>query len=75
MWKKIKKIIKSIIKLPFNIVKGIGKLIQTMANFIYDIARAFVRMIVFVLKSPLLIAIKSKGVRFLAFHQIVDFIQ
>ncbi len=59
MWKKIKKIIKSIIKLPFNIVKGIGKLIQTMANFIYDIARAFVRMIVFVLKSPLLIAIQS----------------
>jgi hypothetical protein len=62
--KRIIKIIKSIIKLPVNIVKGIGKLILGMANFIYDIARAFVRMIVFIIKSPLLLAIQSykKGI-------------
>ena len=62
--KRIIKIIKGILKIPVNIVKGIGKLILGMANFIYDIARAFVRMIVFIIKSPLLLAIQSykKGI-------------
>ena len=62
--KKIIKIIKGILKIPVNIVKGIGKLILRIANFIYDIARAFVRMIVFIIKSPLLLAIQiyKKGI-------------
>jgi hypothetical protein len=62
--KRIIKIIKGILKIPVNIVKGIGKLILGMANFIYDIARAFVRMIVFIIKSPLLLAIQfyKKGI-------------
>ena len=62
--KRIIKIIKGILKIPVNIVKGISKLILGMANFIYDIARAFVRMIVFIIKSPLLLAIQSykKGI-------------
>mgnify|MGYP003150564809 CR=1 FL=1 len=62
--KRIIKIIKGILKIPVNIVKGISKLILGMANFIYDIARAFVRMIVFIIKSPLLLAIQfyKKGI-------------
>ena len=39
MWKRIKKIIKSILNIPFTVVKG-------AANFVYQILRAFKRMII-----------------------------
>ena len=63
MWKKMKKILKKIIKLPFNIVKGITKgvvkVIKMIINFVSDIVRAFGRMIVLIVKSPLLLSIQS----------------
>ena len=52
MWKRIKKIIKSILNIPFTVVKG-------AANFIYEILRAFKRMIVSILKSPILLSIQA----------------
>ncbi len=60
----MKKIIKSIIKIPVNIVKGVGKLIKTIVNFTFEIVKAFGRMIVFIVKSPLLLAIQTynKGI-------------
>ena len=60
----MKKIIKSIIKIPVNIVKGVGKLIKTIINFAFEIVKAFVRMIIFIIKSPLLLAIQTynKGI-------------
>ncbi len=60
----MKKIIKSIIKIPVNIVKGVGKLIKTIVNFAFEIVKAFVRMIIFIIKSPLLLAIQiyNKGI-------------
>ena len=55
--KKIIKIIKKILGIPFAVVKG-------AANFAYEILRAFKRMIVLVVKSPLLLSIQAykKGV-------------
>lgn len=52
MWKKIKKIIKSILNIPFTIIKG-------AANFVYQILLAFKRMIVTIIKSPLLLSIQA----------------
>jgi len=52
MWKRIKKIIKSILNIPFTIIKG-------AANFVYQILRAFKRMIVTIIKSPLLLSIQA----------------
>jgi len=55
--KKIIKAIKKILSIPVNVVKGFGK-------FFFEIAKAFKRMIIAILKSPLLIAIQSykKGI-------------
>ena len=55
--KKIIRIIKKILGIPFAVVKG-------AANFAYEILRAFKRMIVLVVKSPLLLSIQAykKGV-------------
>ena len=50
--KKIIKVIKKILNIPVNVVKGFGK-------FFFEIAKAFKRMIIAILKSPLLIAIQS----------------
>ena len=52
MWKRIKKIIKSILNIPFTVVKG-------AANFVYQILRAFKRMIITILKSPILLSIQA----------------
>ena len=48
--KKIIRIIKKILGIPFAVIKG-------AANFVYQILRAFKRMIVLVVKSPLLLSI------------------
>ena len=55
--KKIIRIIKKILGIPFAVIKG-------AANFVYEILRAFKRMIVLVVKSPLLLSIQAykKGV-------------
>ena len=55
--KKIIRIIKKILGIPFAVIKG-------AANFTYEILRAFKRMIVLVVKSPLLLSIQAykKGV-------------
>ena len=52
MWKRIKKIIKSILNIPFTVVKG-------AATFVYQILRAFKRMIITILKSPILLSIQA----------------
>jgi len=55
--KKIIRIIKKILGIPFAVIKG-------AANFVYQILRAFKRMIVLVVKSPLLLSIQAykKGI-------------
>ena len=50
--KKIIRIIKKILVIPFGIIKG-------AFNFAYEILRAFKRMIVFIVKSPLLLSIQA----------------
>ena len=49
MW-IVKKIIKSILNIPFTIIKGVY-------NFIYEIAMAFKRMLILILKSPIVLSI------------------
>ena len=55
--KKIIKVIKGILGVPVNVVKGVGK-------FFFEIAKAFKRMLITVIKSPLLLSIQAykKGI-------------